>query len=149
MKILYLTGISTVPSEAGEEKIARANGQTKEQGGMSKSWYLENNLRPPDDVEDEIETDELGRVILKESDLEEVNVDIAIPLHLFAGCEDLVDGTTLVYTTYGYQFTVEETVDEITSYVNYLSMSWWDNFKVNTRIFFNNLFSHKNKNINN
>lgn len=145
MKILYLTGISTVPNESGEEKIAKANGKKPEDNqGYSKEFFKEMGIKPPKDLEDEPEYDEEGRVILRESDLEDVNVEIAIPLHLFGGSEDLVDGTTLVYTTYNYVFTVEETTDEITSYIHYLSQTWWQKTKASIKMYF-----RKKLNINN
>lgn len=102
-------------------------------------------LNPPKDLEDDPEIDENGNILLQDSDIDTVFVDVSIPLHLFGGSEDLTDGTTLCYTTYGYQFTVEESTEEITSYVEYLSMSWWEHFRLDTKILFENIFSRKNK----
>lgn len=141
--MLYLTGVTTIPNEAGEEKIARANGKkTDDNQGYSKEFFREMGIRPPKELEDDPEYDEDGRVILTESDLEDVNVEVAIPLHLFGGAEDLVNGTTLVYTSYGYSFCVEETTDEITSYIHYLSQSWWEKTKASIKMY----FRKKNKN---
>jgi len=136
VKILYLNGISNIPNASGEEKLAKANGKKTDNEGLPPSWYRDQGLRPPVSAEeDEPEYDEEGRVILDESDIEEVNVDVAIPLKMFGGCEDLTSGATLVYTTFGYVYTVEETTEEITSYVEYLSMTWWEHKKADFNMF--------------
>ena len=56
MKILYLNSIITVPNEKGSKKINRATTSgVKDNEGFPKSWYIEQNLRPPEGVEDDEE----------------------------------------------------------------------------------------------
>ncbi len=128
MKTLHLTGITQVPNAKGQSKIDRANGKKtdNENEGMPKSWYLENNLRPPDGIDDdEIERDDYGAVLLDPEDVEEVGIPISLPLKNYAGAEGCTDGTSIVYTSFGYQFSVFEDVDEIDDYVTYLTSSWY------------------------
>lgn len=149
MKILYLNSLGSILNESGEQKVEKANAKKPKKdsnGEMPLSFYREHSLRPPKDLEDEdeeFEWNEDGMLILEPEDTTEVNLDVSIPLHLFGGCEDLTNDTTVVYTTYGQDFIVTESSDEITSYVEYLSMSWFDKWKSGVFIFFRRIFKKK------
>lgn len=158
MKILYLTGITTQPNSKGQSKIDRANGKKseKENDTMPKSWFIENGLRPPPDAEDdEIERDDYGSVLLDPEDVDEVGIPISLPLKYYAGAEGCTDGTSIVYSTFAYQFSVFEDIEEINDYVNYLSSPWhvrkWAEIKIDWLNFKRKigLTKIKNNNINN
>ena len=154
MKTLYLTGITTQPNASGQSKIDRANGKKtdNESEGMPKSWYIENGLRPPADAEDdEIERDDYGSILLDPEDVDEVGIPISLPLKNYAGAEGCTDGTSIVYSSFGYQFSVFEDIEEINDYVNYLSSSWIERKLAGLRVdwyHFKNRFSHKTEEIN-
>lgn len=125
MKLLYLTGIVKAPNDSGEEKLSKAKSKRKDGiDGMPRSWYIENSLKPPPEADDEVEFDEDGNVILEENDLDDVGVDVNIPVKVYGGVEDDLDFGSTVYTTYGVAFRVLETATEIESYIEYSNYSW-------------------------
>lgn len=136
MKVLHLTGITTAPNAKGTEKIAKANGKKtgEDAGTLSREWFIENNLKPPMDSEDEVERDEWGQIILDPEDVDEVGIAVSIPLKYYAGAEASTDGTSIIYTSYSYQFSVFESIEEIDDYVEYLTSPWhiraWASIKV-------------------
>lgn len=147
-KILYLNGITSVPNASGEKKIekAKSSGRKNDINGYSKEFWDDLGIVPIDSECEEVERDEFGNIVLEESDIEQVYVDVAIPMHLFGGCEDTTDGVTICYTTWGYQFTVAESTEEITSYIEYLNSSWFEKKKAAFIIFWRNKFEKlKNK----
>lgn len=127
MKLLYLNCIISIPNEVGEEKIQKAtNKDTKIRDDKTppKQWFLEQNLRPPDDAEDEVETDEQGNIYLEEHEMETIPVPVTIPLDNLGSWVSNVDGGSRVYTKSNLAYDVLEDVWEIDTVVEYTSMSW-------------------------
>lgn len=150
IKILHLTGITTVPNAKGQNKIDRANGKKTDSDDevMPKSWYKNMGITPPKNTGDEIELDDFGQVLLDPEDVDEVGIDVSIPLHLYAGAEATTDDTSIVYTSYGFQFSVFESIEEVNDYVYYLHAPWyikrWTSLKINFENVIN-YFSRKKK----
>jgi len=138
MQILNLTAISTVPNEEGEALIDKAMKPTKKDkdpNKLSKEWFREQGLVPPDDAEDdEPSLDEDGMIHLKEEHLQEIALDLSIPLKNIDSYVESSDHGTLIYTKSGIQYHVVEETFEIDSYIEYITMGW---FKRNKILFFN------------
>lgn len=128
MKLLYLNCIISIPNEAGEEKIEKAN--SKEEYTID---YNSLGLRPP---KGEVEYDEEGRVILEDEDLEEVTVPLTIPIENLGSWVASVDGGTVVYTKSNVMYTVIEEIWEIDSYLELIQMSWLEKLKLSFLAFF-------------
>ena len=116
IKILHLTGITSQPNERGQAKIDKANGKKTgdiDEDEKPKSWYENLGVKPPPDAkDDEVEIDDFGQVLLDPEDVDEVGIPISLPLKHFAGVEGCTDGTSIVYTSFGYQFSVFEDTEE-------------------------------------
>ena len=128
MKIIYLNAIVQLPTAEAEERIQNAtkgNKQVKDGHTPSRQWFLEQNLTPPKDaVDDEIEYDDYGNVLLDESDFEEVPVPVSIPLDNLGSWVANVNGGSTIYTKSNLSYDVVEEIWEVGTMVEYLSMSW-------------------------
>lgn len=143
MKILNLTAIHTVPNEDGQALINRAtqtDNKDKDPNSLPKSWYRDQGLRPPDDAEDdEPEIDEDGMIQLKEEHLEDIALDLSIPLNNIDSYVEYANGGTLIYTKNGTQYHVVEETFEIDSYIEWITMSWFEKRKALFLRFFRQL----------
>ena len=148
MKLLYLNCIISIPNEVGEEKIQKAtNKDTKIRDDKTppKQWFLEQNLRPPDDAEDEVETDEQGNIYLEEHEMETIPVPVTIPLDNLGSWVSNVDGGSRVYTKSNLAYDVLEEVWEIDAVVEYTSMSWIEKKYLYLKSVFQSFLRRKNK----
>ena len=148
MKLIYLNCIISIPNEVGEEKIQKAtNKDTKIRDDKTppKQWFLEQNLRPPDDAEDEVETDEQGNIYLEEHEMETIPVPVTIPLDNLGSWVSNVDGGSRVYTKSNLAYDVLEEVWEIDAVVEYTSMSWIEKKYLYLKSVFQSYFRRKNK----
>lgn len=136
-KYIYLNALVTIPNENGEEKIEKANSKKPIQDNITppKSWFLEQNLIPPDDAED-TPVDEDGMVILDKDDLEEVTVPLTIPIENMGSWVTSVDGGTVIYTKSNVMYTVVEDIFEIDTYLEIIQMSWLEKLKLSFLAFF-------------
>ena len=116
MKQLYLTGIAEVPNEAGFEKLENHFKPI----GNKPNWESM-GLTPP---KGEAALNEEGKVFLEDDEVEEVFLDVVIPLKYFGGAVDCVDYGCMVYTTYGTFARVVETAEEVSNYAQMLSLNW-------------------------
>ena len=148
MKLIYLNCIISIPNEVGEEKIQKAtNKDTKIRDDKTppKQWFLEQNLRPPDDAEDEVETDEQGNIYLEEHEMETIPVPVTIPLDNLGSWVSNVDGGSRVYTKSNLAYDVLEEVWEIDTVVEYTSMSWIEKKYLYLKSVFQSFLRRKNK----
>ena len=148
MKLLYLNCIISIPNEVGEEKIQKAtNKDTKIRDDKTppKQWFLEQNLRPPDDAEDEVETDEQGNIYLEEHEMETIPVPVTIPLDNLGSWVASLDGGSRVYTKSNLAYDVLEEVWEIDAVVEYTSMSWIEKKYLYLKSVFQSFLRRKNK----
>ena len=148
MKLIYLNCIISIPNEVGEEKIQKAtNKDTKIRDDKTppKQWFLEQNLRPPDDAEDEVETDEQGNIYLEEHEMETIPVPVTIPLDNLGSWVSNVDGGSRVYTKSNLAYDVLEEVWEIDAVVEYTSMSWIEKKYLYLKSVFQSFLRRKNK----
>lgn len=145
MKLIYLTAITTAPTEEAEKKIEEAGKKQKirDDETLSKEWYRQQGLKPPPDAPDE---DEFGNVILEDEDLEEVLIPVSIPLDNLDSWAATIDGDTIVYTKGGIFYHVEESVWEIDAYIELNTMSWFRRNYLFFKSFLANLFNKKDIN---
>jgi hypothetical protein len=154
MKTILLHALITVPSEEGQKKIDDAlerditgNREVfRDDHGRSREDYEEMNIKIPkyfDEDEKEFyknnptsEIDIDGNIFLQESEIEELTVPMFIPLDNIDSFVATLDGTTRVYTKSGIVYNVAEDVFEIDSYIELLSMSWWEKLKLSFQSFF-------------
>ena len=149
MKLIYLNALVSIPNTSGEEKIEKAINKKgynpNKDKTPPKSWFLEQNLIPPEDTEEDVETDENGNVFLEEKDLEEVAVPLSIPLENVGSWVASVDGGTTLYTKSNLMYDVLEEVWEIDAIVELLNMSWFEKQYLYFKSFFSSFFAEKNK----
>jgi hypothetical protein len=116
MKLLYLNCIISIPNEAGEEKIQKATNRDE-----PRINYEALGLPTP---KDEVETDEDGRVVLEEDDVDYITVPLTMPIDNLDSWVSSTDGGTHLYTKSNMMYTVAEEVWEIDTYLEYINMSW-------------------------
>ena len=144
MKLLYLNAVIIAANEKGEEKVKRALGGNvkKDEGNHPpKKWFLDQNLRPPADAEDDIEPDEDGMVVLEEDEFDYDFVDYVLPLNNFISCKDNEKIGCVIITTDGDEW-VEETAEEIYAYITLLTRPWYTVLGDNI-IYYLNFFRRK------
>lgn len=127
MKRLYLTAIVKEPNEKGQEIID--NAIKPKEGGLSKQWYIEQNLTPPSDIDDTPEIDENGLIFLEEQYLQTINLDVTIPLKNIDSYASAQEGGSIIYTKANVFYHVAEEVDEIDFYIDFISRSWFQKIK--------------------
>jgi len=133
IKLLYLTKVGIRPNEIGEKRIQNALEKEKSAGktdGMPLSFYIENNLRPPDDVEDDqSEIDEDGNITLQDHEMESFYTEAILNLEDFSMVvDDEMEGAT-VYTKSGAFINVEQDSDDVHAQIEYLNRGWAERVK--------------------
>ena len=146
MQKLHLNVVTQVVNEKGEEFIERAtNRKPKNIGGLTREWFEEQNLTPPEELNDDIEVYEDGSVILDDEHINYEALMATIPLENIDSWIESAEIGSMIYMKSGMFYHVYETVEELDDYVNYLSLSsfekWWIGFK----IAFSNFFRRKQK----
>ena len=142
MKLMYLTSVLTLPIEKGEQKIKEA---TEEDGGHID--YESMGIRAP---KGKPIIDENGHISLLEDEIEYAGVSAVLNIDEFSSCVDNEKIGSVIYTKDGGELWVHETVEEVSDYVEYLTLSdfskWWIGFKISVKSFrFSNLFRRKRK----
>ncbi|WP_396180291.1 hypothetical protein [Flavobacterium sp.] len=153
IKTILLNALITVPSEEGQKKIDDALekeilgtfGVFKDEHGHTREFYEDVAGKVPKHFEEEerefyknnssSKIDEDGNIFLQESEIEELTVPMFIPLDNIDSFVATLDGTTRVYTKSGIVYNVAEDVFEIDSYIELLSMSWWEKLKLSFQSF--------------
>lgn len=137
MKIINLSIVTQVVNEEGEKILKRAtSNKPKTVGeGLTKEWFEDQNIEVPKELlEDDIERDEDGRVILDEEHLDYEETFCAIPIKNIDSWMEHEDIGTMVYMKSSMFYHVFEEVDEITDYINYLNTpqykKWWVELKI-------------------
>lgn len=132
-KHLFLTCVSTVANEKGEERVNKALGNEsfgvkRDEYGRSAEDYESMNMPVPKELLDSSsEIDEDGMIELKEDEIDYLFDDIILELSEFAcAIDNQLTGTTTVYTKSNLSLTVEESTDEIFSQIYLLNQSWFD-----------------------
>jgi hypothetical protein len=161
IKTILLNTIVTVPSEEGQKKIDEAlerenlgitqvfrdeHGHTREfyedvAGKVPKHFEQEEKEFYENNAGSEIDID--GNILLQDSELEELTVPTFIPLDNIDSFVATLDGTTRVYTKSGIVYNVAEDVFEIDSYIELLSMSWWEKLKLSFLAFWRKITNKK------
>lgn len=127
MKLLYLTKVGMRPNEVGREKIEQALEKERSGGktdGMPLSFYIENNLRPPDDVEDDSEIDSDGNINLTNEEMEEFYTEAILNLEDFSMVVDEEDEGSTVYTKSGTFINVAQDSDDVYDQIEYLNRNF-------------------------
>ena len=147
MKILNLSIVTQVVNKEGEELLQRAtSNKPKTVGkGLTKDWFVDQNLEIPQELlEDEIERDENGLVILDDKHLEYEETFCAIPIKNIDSWFEHEDIGTTVNMKSGNWFHVYEMVDEITDMIEYLQTPQYKKYWIELKILFREL-TNKNK----
>ena len=135
MKLMYLTSVLTLPNEKGEQKIKEA---TEDNDGHID--YESLGIRAP---KGKPTIDENGHISLLEDEIEYAGVSAVLNIDEFSSCVDNEKLGSVIYTKDGGELWVHENVEEITDYLEYLSLNifekWWIGFKIH----FFNLFRKK------
>lgn len=144
MKKMYLSCVMQVVNEEGEALIDRAT-KPKEKNGLTREWFEEQNLKVPEDLEDdEIERDEDGRIILDDKHLSYDSLAIAIPIKNIESYVEHSDMGTLINMKSGMLYHVYEEFEEVDEYHDFLNRNFWEV----TRDSIKYLFRRKNKQLN-
>lgn len=139
-KCIFLTGVSTVANEKGLKKIEELkNGDSEE--GLPRSWYTDQNLKPPKDAREE-GIDEDGFVELAEDEVEYVHTDIILERSDFSSAEDGVnEELTTVITKSAVIYKVLEDTNSIFEQLYILDSNiferMWDDIKWRVKRFNN------------
>ena len=123
MKILYLNNVITVPNEKGSKKIEKAitPNKQKNSGGFPKSWYTEQNLRPPEDAEDDEDLlNEDGTILLMEDEVDYDAKPCIINLQDLSTAIDNENIGSVIYLKDGSEIWVVESSYEIGEYIEHL-----------------------------
>jgi len=135
MKLLYLTSVLALPNEKGELKIKEA---TEDEG--TSIDYESLGIRAP---KGKPTIDENGNISLLEDEIEYAGVGATLSLDAFSSCVNNEKFGSVIYTKDGGELWVHETVEEVSDYIEYLSLNtfekWWISFKIR----FSNFFSRK------
>lgn len=137
MKILNLSIVTQVLNEEGEQLIKKANSKSskKTSNGLTAEWFSEQGLEPPQELlDEEIERDEDGSIILDEKHLDYEETFCALPIKNIDSWYEHEDIGTIVNMKSGLFFHVFQMVDEITDMIEYLEtpffIKWWIELKI-------------------
>lgn len=130
---VFFTEVITILSEKGEEKLSKVNSnvEAKDENGFTLEWYKENNLRPPKDLENEMDSlvSEDGFMKLDEGeftyDFQNRFIDMA---DFFTAVEADEFGTVIEFNN-GMIYWVEEDIFEVYARIYVSRMNWFERFK--------------------
>lgn len=155
MKRLYLTAVVTVPSEEGQKRIDEALEKQnlsmiqevfRDEHGHTREFYEDVAGKVPkgfSEAEKEFysnipssEIDENGYMNLAPEELEYEFLDYLIPLKNIIDITDTQEIGSIIILKNGMSVHVEETVEQINYYIDYLNRSSWQKFKDSFNSFF-------------
>ena len=134
MKLMYLNSVLVVPSEAGQKKIEKALKKNKleskkDQYGRTKENYEDLGMEIPKEL---LENDEIfngisedGTILLKDEEMEYEFMDCIINLKDFSTAIDNQQIGCVIYTQQGDEIHVVEEVEDVFSYITYLTRPWY------------------------
>lgn len=137
MKLLYLMSVLTLPNEKGELKIKEA---TEEDEGHID--YESLGIRAP---KGKPKIDEFGNINLMEDEIDYAGVDCILNLSEFSSCVDNEKLGSVIYTKDGGELWVHNTVEDISEYIEYLSLNSFERAWIGLKISVLSLFRRKNK----
>lgn len=150
-KHLFLTCVSTVANEKGEERVNKAlsSDVKRDENGLTREQYEDLGIPVPRELLDSSsEIDEDGMIELKEDEIDYLFDDIILELSEFAcAIDNQLTGTTTVYTKSNLSLTVEETTDEIFSQIYLLNQSWFDKCWESLKFRAKRIFKKKEKDL--
>lgn len=138
---LSLTGVGETLTQAAEKKLETGEDYQVPtcKNGLTEEQYIDLGVKLPEDLIKKIKQQEEG-VKLEDEDFEEVYSDVSLyaeDILLMVEDEHL---TTIFLRNSDIRLTVLETVEEIDSFIDYLSLSsfqrWWLGFKISFLNFF-------------
>lgn len=137
MKLLYLTSVLTLPNEKGEQKI-------KEATEVDSAYidYESLGIRAP---KGKPSIDENGHIHLMEDEVEYAGISAILNLDEFSTAVDNEKLGSIVYTKDGSELWVFETTEDLSDYIEYISLSSFEKAWMGFKISVLSLFRHKNK----
>ena len=137
MKLLYLTSVLAIPNELGEQKI-------KEATEVDSSYidYESLGIRAP---KGKPSLDSDGNIHLLEHEVEYTGMECILNLDEFSTAVDNEKLGSIVYTKDGSELWVYEEVEELSEYIEFLSLSSFEKAWIGLKIAFSNFFRRKNK----
>lgn len=137
MKLLYLTSVLTLPNEKGELKIKEAT----EDDGVHID-FESMGIRAP---KGKPIIDSEGNIALMEDEIDYAGVDCILNLDEFSSCVDNEKLGSVIYTKDGGELWVHNTVEDISEYIEYLSLGSFERAWIGFKFSVSNLFRGKNK----
>ena len=137
MKLLYLTSVLAVPNELGEQKIKEA---TEDDGGHIN--YESLGIRAP---KGKPSIDENGNIALLEHEVEYTGMGCILNIEEFSTAVDNEKLGSIIYTKDGSELWVFEDTEELSDYINYLSLSSFEKAWIGFKISVSNFFRRKPK----
>lgn len=143
MKKLYLTAVITVPSEEGQKRIDEALEKEnagifqvfQDEHGYTREFYENVAGKVPKHFEEEekefyknntnSEITEDGQIFLKNEELEYEFLDYLVPLKNIIDITDVQEIGSIITLKNGMAVHVEETVEEINFYIDYINRNFW------------------------
>lgn len=129
--------VLTLPNEKGELKIKEA---TEVDSGYID--YESLGIRAPKG-KPSIDSD--GNIHLLEDEIDYAGVDCILNLDEFSSCVDNEKLGSVIYTKDGGELWVHNTVEEISEYIEYLSLNSFERAWIGLKISVSNFFRRKNK----
>lgn len=132
-KVLYLTSLEIIVNDKGRERVNKAVAKEKDldlppkEG--SKRWYEEMGVKPPPDLEDEIEEpeiDENGMVDLQEGEFDYAHNHLILERSDFSFAKDTLNDVTVVFTKNNLSFEVLEDADTIYEQLYIIDQTWFE-----------------------
>ena len=137
MKLLYLTSVLAIPNELGEQKI-------KEATEVDSSYidYESLGIRAP---KGKPSIDSEGNIHLLEDEVEYTGMGCILNLDEFSTAVDNEKLGSIVYTKDGSELWIFEDTEELSEYIEYISLSSFEKAWIGLKIAFSNFFRRKNK----
>ena len=137
MKLLYLTSVLAVPNELGEQKI-------KEATEVDSSYidYESLGIRAP---KGKPSLDSDGNIHLLEHEVEYTGMGCILNLDEFSTAVDNEKLGSIIYTKDGSELWIFEDTEELSDYIEYISLSSFEKAWIGFKISFSNFFRRKNK----
>ena len=137
MKLLYLTSVLTLPNAKGELKIKEATDEDGVHIDFEALGIKAPKGKPAIDSE--------GNIHLMEDEIEYAGVEAILNLDEFSTAVDNEKLGSIVYTKDGSELWVFEEVEELSEYIEFLSLNSFEKAWIGLKIAFSNFFRRKNK----
>jgi len=134
MKLLFLTAVTTIPTEEGQKRIQKAVKKNRNSDGDedfakpgTSAWFKSMNITPPSDLEEDEteEIDENGYMLLPEDEVEYEFNDLIIDLEEFQSCVETSMISSILTTKSGDIYEIEETPEMIYYMIHMISRPWY------------------------